>query len=368
MRPKSLSAQMSALEKKRKQKNAPRHQYLTRMRDDKNVVEFDRLRTCFFTDTGIVQAADGVTFDIPVGKTVAVVGESGCGKSVTSLSLMQLLQRPQGQILSGELRLNLGDMAYDIAKTPESVMQTLRGGAVSMIFQEPMTALNPVLTIGKQIGEAITLHDPQHATGKALEGQILKLLEQVGIPNGPGVTKMYPHQLSGGMRQRVMIAMALAGNPRLIIADEPTTALDVTIQAQILRLLRSLKEQLGSAVLLITHDLGVVAGMADFVVVMYAGRVVERGTAEDIFYRPAHPYTIGLMASKPVVGKKTDTLYAIRGKVPDPAKLPPHCYFRDRCDRGFEPCEGDYPTEISLSDTHKVSCYRHIAKEDAHGK
>lgn len=368
MKPKTISAQMAALEKTRKRKNVPEQVYLTRMRNEKNIVEFDHLRTCFFTDTGIVQAADGVTFDIPMGKTVAVVGESGCGKSVTSLSLMQLLQRPQGQILSGELRLNLGDKAYDIARTPESVMRTLRGGAVSMIFQEPMTALNPVLTIGNQIGEAVTLHDPQHAIGNARDRQIRKLLKQVGIPNGAGVMGMYPHQLSGGMRQRVMIAMALAGKPRLIIADEPTTALDVTIQAQILRLLRSLKEQLGSAVLLITHDLGVVAGMADFVVVMYAGRVVEQGTAEEIFYQPAHPYTIGLMASKPVVGRKTDTLYAIRGKVPDPAKLPPHCYFRDRCDRGFQACEGDYPTEISLSDTHKVSCYRHITKEDHHGK
>ena len=358
---------MAALEKKRKSNRVPEQTYLTQMRDPNNAVEFDGLRTCFFTDTGVVRAADSVSFDVPMGKTVAVVGESGCGKSVTSMSLMQLLQRPQGQILSGQLRLNLGDKAYDIAKTPESVMQTLRGGAISMIFQEPMTALNPVLRIGEQIGEAVTLHDPRRLQSAAHRQRVVELLEQVGIPNPAGVAGMYPHQLSGGMRQRVMIAMALAGTPRLLIADEPTTALDVTIQAQILQLLRTLKDQLKSAVLLITHDLGVVAGMADFVVVMYAGRVVERGTAEDIFYHPAHPYTIGLMASKPVVGKHTDSLFAIPGRLPDPANLPAHCYFKARCDNGTTDCDGEYPAEISLSETHKVSCYRHGNREGNHG-
>lgn len=351
-------------EKKRRRRNVPEREYLTKMGDSANAVEFDNLRTWFFTDAGIVKSVDGVSFDVPLGKTVGVVGESGCGKSVTSLSLMQLLQRPQGQVVSGEIRMNLGDKAYDIAKTPESVMQKLRGGAVSMIFQEPMTALNPVFRIGQQVSEVITLHDDRYQGKEAVKNRVIELLELVGIANSQGVYAMYPHELSGGMRQRVMIAMALACNPRLIIADEPTTALDVTIQAQILELLKSLKDKLGSAIMLITHDLGVVAGMADFVVVMYAGRVVEKGTAEEIFYHPAHPYTIGLMASKPVVGKKVDKLYSIPGKVPNPVNMPDYCYFKDRCEMDCEACAGEYPVEISLSPTHKVSCYRKFEEEN----
>ena len=354
------------LEKKRRRKKVPESEYLTQMRDSRNAVEFDDLHTCFFTDAGVVQSVDGVSFDVPLGKTVGVVGESGCGKSVTSLSLMQLLQRPQGQVVSGQIRLNLGDKAYDIAKTPEAVMQKLRGNAVSMIFQEPMTALNPVMRIGEQVDEVIQLHDSQGKTKKDIKERSIELLEMVGIANSRGVYNMYPHELSGGMRQRVMIAMALACNPKLIIADEPTTALDVTIQAQILDLLKSLKEKLGSSIMLITHDLGVVAGMADYVVVMYAGRIVEKGTAEDIFYHPAHPYTIGLMESKPVVGKRVDKLYSIPGKVPNPVNMPNYCYFKDRCEMCIEGCQGEYPAEISLSETHKVSCYRCLApKEEA---
>ena len=350
-------------EKKRRRKGVPEEEYLTRMKDDANAVEFDNLRTWFFTDGGTVKSVDGVSFEIPLGKTVGVVGESGCGKSVTSLSLMQLLQRPQGQIVSGEIRLNLGDKAFDIAKTPETVMQKLRGNAISMIFQEPMTALNPVFRIGQQVSEVIELHDQRYRGKEAIKERVVELLELVGIANSRGVYDMYPHELSGGMRQRVMISMALACNPRLIIADEPTTALDVTIQAQILELLRSIKDKLGSAIMLITHDLGVVAGMADYVVVMYAGRVVEKGTAEEIFYHPAHPYTIGLMASKPVVGKKVDKLYSIPGKVPNPVDMPNYCYFKDRCEMGCEDCHGEYPLEISLSPTHKVSCYRKFEEE-----
>lgn len=345
------------LEKKRTRKNVPETEYLTQMQDRDNAVEFDDLHTCFFTDTGVVRSVDGITFSVPMGKTVGVVGESGCGKSVTSLSLMQLLQRPQGQIVSGQIRLNLGDKAYDIARTPDSVMEKLRGDAVSMIFQEPMTALNPVLRIGQQVDEVIALHDKTLKTRQQIKTRTLELLEMVGISDCAGVYSRYPHNLSGGMRQRVMIAMALACRPRLIIADEPTTALDVTIQAQILELLKDLKQKTGSAILLITHDLGVVAGMADFVVVMYAGRVVEQGTAQEIFYHPAHPYTVGLMASKPVVGKRTDTLYSIPGKVPNPVDMPDYCYFRDRCGRCGEDCRGKYPEQISLSPTHKVSCY-----------
>ena len=348
----------NAFEKQRKRKNVPESEYLTQMHDPNNAVEFDDLHTYFFTDAGTVKSVDGVTFDIPIGKTVGVVGESGCGKSVTSLSLMQLLQRPQGQIVQGEIRLNLGDKAYDVTKVPNEKMQTLRGNFVSMIFQEPMTSLNPVFRIGAQVDEVIALHHSDMSK-EEVKDRTIQLLEMVGIANSAGVYKMFPHELSGGMRQRVMIAMALACNPKVIIADEPTTALDVTIQAQILDLLRQLKDRINSSIMLITHDLGVIAEMADYVVVMYAGRVVEKGTAEEIFANPSHPYTIGLMASKPVVGKKVDHLYSIPGKVPNPVNMPNYCYFKDRCEMCVEGCEGAYPCEISLSPTHKVSCYRY---------
>ena len=310
-------------EKQRKRKNVPESEYLTQMKNPENAVEFDNLHTYFFTDTGVVKSVDGVSFEVPVGKTVGVVGESGCGKSVTSLSLMQLLQRPQGQIVQGEIRLNLGNgKAYDVAKTPGTVMQHLRGNYISMIFQEPMTSLNPVFRIGAQIDEVIALHDGEGKSKEDIKKRTVEMLEMVGIANSQGVYEMYPHELSGGMRQRVMIAMALACNPKVIIADEPTTALDVTIQAQILDLLRNLKDRINSSIMLITHDLGVIAEMADYVVVMYAGRVVEKGTAQEIFANPAHPYTIGLMASKPIVGKKVDRLYSIPGKVPNRSICP----------------------------------------------
>ena len=348
----------SALEKQRKRKNVPESEYLTTMHNPSNAVEFDNLHTYFFTDAGTVKSVDGVTFEIPIGKTVGVVGESGCGKSVTSLSLMQLLQRPQGQIVEGEIRLNLGDKAYDVAKMPYEKLLDLRGNFVSMIFQEPMTALNPVFRIGAQLDEVIELHDGDGKSEADIKARSIELLELAGIANSEGVYKMFPHELSGGMRQRVMIAMALACNPKIIIADEPTTALDVTIQAQVLDLLRNLKDKINSSIMFITHDLGVIAEMADYVVVMYAGRIVEKGTADDIFYHPAHPYTIGLMASKPVVGKQVDKLYSIPGKVPNPINMPNYCYFKDRCEMCVEGCNGEYPPEISLSETHKVSCYR----------
>ena len=350
-------------EKKRKRKNVPESEYLTQMRDPNNMVEFDNLHTYFFTDTGVVHSVDGVTFEVPIGKTVGVVGESGCGKSVTSLSLMQLLQRPQGQVVDGEIRLNLGDKAYDVTKAPNEVMQRIRGNMVSMIFQEPMTALNPVFRIGEQIGEVLLLHNTENRSEEQVKARTLELLEMVGIANSEGVYKMYPHELSGGMRQRVVIAMALACNPRVIIADEPTTALDVTIQAQILDLLRQLKDKTNASIIFITHDLGVIAEMADFVVVMYAGRIVEKGTAEDIFYHPAHPYTIGLMNSKPVVGKKVDELYSIPGKVPNPINMPDYCYFQDRCELCVEKCAGKYPETVQISETHFVSCYRYYDQE-----
>ena len=349
----------NALEKKRKRKNVPESEYLTEMHDPNNAVEFDNLHTYFFTDTGVVKSVDGVTFSVPIGKTVGVVGESGCGKSVTSLSLMQLLQRPQGQVMEGEIRLNLGSKAYDVTKAPDSVMQHLRGNYISMIFQEPMTALNPVFRIGDQLDEVLALHNEKGHDEAQIKARTIELLEMVGIANSEGVYKMFPHELSGGMRQRVMIAMALACSPKLIIADEPTTALDVTIQAQILDLLRNLKDQINSSIMFITHDLGVIAEMADYVVVMYAGRIVEQGTAEEIFSHPAHPYTIGLMASKPVVGRQVDKLYSIPGKVPNPINMPNYCYFKDRCEMCVNGCEGDYPCEVSISPTHKVSCYRY---------
>ena len=348
-----------ALEKKRKRKNVPESEYLTEMHDPNNAVEFDGLKTYFFTDVGVAKAVDGISFDVPIGKTVGVVGESGCGKSVTSLSLMQLLQRPQGQVVEGAIRLNLGDKAYDVTKAPNEVMQKLRGNYVSMIFQEPMTALNPVFRIGEQVNEVIALHDGEGKSQEEIKKRTIHLLEMVGIANSEGVYQMFPHVLSGGMRQRVMIAMALACNPRIIIADEPTTALDVTIQAQILDLLRQLKDKINSSIMFITHDLGVIAEMADYVVVMYAGRIVEKGTAEEIFAHPAHPYTIGLMASKPVVGKKVEKLYSIPGKVPNPINMPDYCYFKDRCEMCVERCGGEYPGEVSISPTHKVSCYRY---------
>ena len=355
------------LEKDRADANKDPALYTTRMKDENNVVEFDNVCTYFFTDVGTVKAVDGVNFAVPKCSTVGVVGESGCGKSVTSLSLMQLLQRPQGQTVGGEIRFNLGDgTAYNIVNTPTAKMQEIRGNKISMIFQEPMTSLNPVFRIGQQVDEVTMLHNPEMSK-EDVKARTLEMLDLVGIANKEGVYSMYPHELSGGMRQRIMIAIALACSPTLIIADEPTTALDVTIQAQILDLLQNLKDKLNSSIMLITHDLGVVAGMADYVVVMYAGRVVEKGTAEEIFHNPCHPYTIGLMKSKPVVGKKVDALYNIPGSVPNPVNMPNYCYFRDRCEMRCDQCDGKYPPEIKISDTHYVSCYRFIDQGEIMG-
>ena len=355
------------LERDRADANKDPALFTTKMKDENNVVEFDNVCTYFYTDVGTVKAVDGVSFSVPKCSTVGVVGESGCGKSVTSLSLMQLLQRPQGQTVGGEIRFNLGDgSAYNIVNTPTAKMQEIRGNTISMIFQEPMTSLNPVFRIGQQVDEVTMLHNPEMSKEEVKE-RTLKMLELVGIANKEGVYSMYPHELSGGMRQRIMIAIALACSPTLIIADEPTTALDVTIQAQILDLLQNLKDKLNSSIMLITHDLGVVAGMADYVVVMYAGRVVEKGTAEEIFHHPCHPYTIGLMKSKPVVGKKVDALYNIPGSVPNPVNMPNYCYFRDRCEMRCEHCDGKYPPEIKLSETHYVSCYRYMDEGEVMG-
>lgn len=355
-------------EKKRNRKVIPKSEYVTEMKDKENLVEFDNLHTYFFSDSGIVKSVNGVSFDVPKGKTVGIVGESGCGKSVTSLSLMQLVQRPQGQVVEGAIRFNTGEEVVDVTKMPAEEMRKLRGRKMSMIFQEPMTSLNPVFRIGEQVDEVIKLHYPEKKKDE-VKARTIEMLELVGIANSEGVYNMYPHELSGGMRQRVMIAMGLACDPDLIIADEPTTALDVTIQAQILDLLRDLKDRLNASIMLITHDLGVIAEMADYIVVMYAGRVVEKGTAEEIFANPCHPYTIGLMESKPVVGKQVDRLYSIPGKVPNPIEMPDYCYFKERCSRCTERCNGAYPSEIKLSDTHYVSCYLYDGKgENENGR
>ncbi len=390
------------LEKRKKRKNVEA-EYVTQMKDPANILEFDNLHTYFYTDTGVVKAVNGVTFSIPEGSTVGVVGESGCGKSVTSLSLMQLVQGPSGQIVDGSIRFRtnafrrdkngkkipvyetelvdgvevvkkkgkkpiekkdalggtlyeIEEKTYDIAKMPLEAMRGIRGREIAMIFQEPMTSLNPVFTIGNQLDEVAFLHI-EGISKKAAKARSIEMLQLVGIADPQGVYKKFPHELSGGMRQRVMIAMALLCNPRLIIADEPTTALDVTIQAQILDLLREIKDKISGSIMLITHDLGVVAEMADYVVVMYAGKVIEMGTAEDIFDNPMHPYTIGLQKSKPTVDGEVESLYCIPGFVPNPVDMPNYCYFRDRCDRCRKECAGEYPHLVKVSNTHSVACY-----------
>ncbi len=324
------------------------------MENNNNVLEIRGLNSYFFTEKGVAPAVDGLDLDIPKGKIIGLVGESGCGKSMTAKSIMGLLKYP-GRVAGGSIRFE----DQDLTRLSDKELRKICGNDISMIFQEPMTSLNPVFRIGAQIDEVIALHDGEGKSKEDIKKRTVEMLEMVGIANSQGVYEMYPHELSGGMRQRVMIAMALACNPKVIIADEPTTALDVTIQAQILDLLRSLKDRINSSIMLITHDLGVIAEMADYVVVMYAGRVVEKGTAQEIFANPAHPYTIGLMASKPIVGKKVDRLYSIPGKVPNPVNMPNYCYFKDRCEMALPCCDGEYPCEISLSPTHKVSCYRY---------
>ena len=331
------------------------------MAEREKLIELKDLQITFGYGKKKFVAVDHVNFDIYKGETFSLVGESGSGKSVTAYSIMGLTAYP-GRLVGGTVWFN----GHQIDKMTEKEFRKIRGNEVSIIFQDPMTSLNPVYTIGNQIVEVILLHTKkttQEAWARARE-----LLELVGINEPDRRLKQYPHELSGGMRQRVMIAIALACEPKLLIADEPTTALDVTIQAQILDLLRSLKDRINSSIMLITHDLGVIAEMADYVVVMYAGRVVEKGTVEEIFAHPSHPYTIGLMASKPVVGKKVDRLYSIPGKVPNPVDMPNYCYFKDRCELQLPCCNGEYPCEISLSPTHKVSCYRYYEENRKAGE
>lgn len=349
-----------------KKKNTDPSNYITTMKDKNNIIEIEDFETVFFTHNGTVKSVNKVSFNIPKGKIVGVVGESGCGKSVTSLSIMQLVQSPQGQVVGGQIRFNSDDLgedengnklAYDIAKMPTKQMYNVRGKDITMIFQEPMTSLNPIFTIGNQMDEVMFIHYPETSKEEAKRHSI-EMLKTVGISMPERVYNSYPHELSGGMRQRVMIAMALSGNPKLIIADEPTTALDVTIQAQILDLLKSIQKKTGCAIMLITHDLGVIAEMADEVVVMYAGRVIEKGTVREIFYTPKHPYTIGLQKSKPLItSDANEPLYSIPGQVPNPINMPDYCFFKDRCNRCTKACDGHYPTVSNISPTHLVYCH-----------
>ena len=363
-----------------KNRKAEEEEFLTEMKDDGNILEIDGLHTYFYTEQGVVKAVNGVSYDVPKNKVVGVVGESGCGKSVTSMSVMRLIQGPSGQIVDGSIRFKAYDYKrddkgfpipkidgtegeyemeekiYDIAKMPISEIHRIRGKQVAMIFQEPMTSLNPVFTIGEQLDEVTFLHVPG-ATKEMAKAKSEEMLRLVGIiPEN--VYSRFPHELSGGMRQRVMIAMALAAEPRLIIADEPTTALDVTIQAQILDLLQDIKKKIDGSILLITHDLGVIAEMADYVVVMYAGKVIEKGTVFEIFQDPKHPYTIGLQKSKPTMTLDDSTeLYNIPGNVPNPVDMPQHCYFKERCAKCTAKCSGEYPGMVQVSPTHFVACH-----------
>ncbi|MBE3592128.1 MAG: ABC transporter ATP-binding protein [Thermoanaerobacter sp.] len=317
----------------------------------KNLVEFRNLKTFFYTEEGVVKAVNDVSFSIREGETVCVVGESGCGKSVTALSLMRLIQSPPGKIVGGEIIFD----GRDILKLSDAEMRRIRGNEIGMIFQEPMTSLNPVLTIGEQIMEPLMVH--KLMTKKEAWNKAIELIKQVGIPRAEQIMTSYPHELSGGMRQRIMIAIALSCDPKLLIADEPTTALDVTIQAQILDLLRKIKQERNMALMLITHDLGIVAEIADYVVVMYAGKVIEEAPVRELFKNSKHPYTRGLLKAKPIIGQRQERLYTIPGQVPNPIGLGDYCYFSDRCEYAMDICHQKIPQLISDENGHKVACW-----------
>jgi peptide/nickel transport system ATP-binding protein/oligopeptide transport system ATP-binding protein len=315
------------------------------------------LRTHFFTDRGVARAVDGVSFSIPAGKTMGLVGESGCGKSVTALSILRLVQSPPGRIVGGSITLE----GEDLLKLSEEQIRQVRGNRISMIFQEPMTSLNPVFTIGNQIMEALRLH--RRVGHKEAEEQTIDMLRRVKIPSAETLIQEYPHQISGGMRQRVMIAMALVCRPKLVIADEPTTALDVTIQAQILELLKELQEEFGMSILIITHDLGIVADLADQVAVMYAGRVVEAAPTGELFASPKHPYTLGLFHSRPRLGSKKKRLDVIPGTVPNPVDFPAGCRFHPRCGFVAPDCRTTEVTLDRVAPDHDSACLRVQRKE-----
>lgn len=322
----------------------------------KDILVVEDLTTHFFTEKGVVKAVDGNSFVLKEGQTLGVVGESGCGKSITAMSILNLIEKP-GKIVRGSIKFN----GEELVGIDEKKLRTYRGNEISMIFQEPMTSLNPVFRIGDQIGESLKLHQKMskhEATEKAVE-----LLKLVGIPRAEKVVRDYPHQLSGGMRQRAMIAMALACNPKILIADEPTTALDVTIQAQILSLMNDLQKKTNTAIMLITHDLGVVAQMAHHVLVMYSGKIVESASAVDIFKSPKHPYTIGLLESIPNLEEEKKRLNSIEGVVPNPFELPEGCYFAPRCKFAMERCKTEQPGTYQVGENHTAACFLHCKTE-----
>jgi oligopeptide/dipeptide ABC transporter ATP-binding protein len=319
------------------------------------LLEIKNLRTYFYTDDGVARSVDGVSYEVDRGETLGVVGESGCGKSVTALSIMRLIPDPPGKITGGEILYN----GTNLLKLSEDQMREIRGNEISMIFQEPMTSLNPVFNIGHQIDEAVILH--QKVSKAEARNRAIEMLRLVGIPAPEQRYHEYPHQLTGGMRQRVMIAMALSCNPALLIADEPTTALDVTVQAQILDLITKLQEELGMGMIMITHDLGVIAEVSDRVAVMYAAKIVEYSTADEIFYNAKHPYTIGLLKSIPRLGEKVERLATIEGTVPSPTNFPVGCHFCTRCAYADELCWNDEPPLVEIETGHLAACW-HVDK------
>ena len=326
------------------------------------ILQVKNLKTHFFTDKGVVQAVKGVDFELANGQTLGIVGESGCGKSVTASSIMQLIKSPPGQIVDGEIifrRQKRRAETIDIVQLdPKGVeMRSIRGGEISMIFQEPMTSLNPLHPVGRQIAEVVELHQ---GLGRKQSIEVaIEMLDRVRIADPAARVKQYPHQLSGGMRQRVMIALALSCNPSILIADEPTTALDVTIQAQIIDLMEKLQDDFGSSIIIITHNLGVVSQMADHVAVMYFGRIVEYGTATDIFRNPQHPYTVGLLQSIPVLGRRKEILVPIEGIVPNATTEIPGCAFADRCPHVMAKCRTHLPPTTTVAGEHQVACWLH---------
>ncbi|MBM7096282.1 ABC transporter ATP-binding protein [Bacillus sp. H-16] len=331
----------------------------------KPVLEINELQTHFLTDRGEIPAVDRVSFSIDEGEVLGVVGESGCGKSVTSLSVMGLIPKPPGKIVGGEIlfrqKKNNKEVTENLVKVSKKRMRQIRGNQIAMIFQEPMTSLDPLYTIGFQIIEGVRNHRAvSKKEGRSIAVDMLKL---VGIPRAEEIVDEYPHQLSGGMRQRVMIAIAMACDPEVLIADEPTTALDVTIQAQILELMKKLNKDKGTAIMLITHDLGVVAEMCDRVVVMYAGKVVEKGTVRTILKEPKHPYTQGLIKSLPKIDKRNERLYSIPGNVPKPGSITAGCRFAPRCEHAFDRCFKEDPELLEMSETHTCRCFLYEKKE-----
>lgn len=324
---------------------------------NKALVEFKDLKVYFHTDKGTVKSVDGVSFDINEGETVGIVGESGCGKSVTAMSLMKLI--PTSKIEGGEIFFE----GKDILKMTEKELRAIRGNEISMIFQEPMTSLNPAFTVGNQIIEGIMLH--QDLSKEEAKKKVIDMIKLVEIPRADEIYNSYPHELSGGMRQRIMIAMALSCNPKLLIADEPTTALDVTIQAQVLDIMKNIKEKLNTSIMMITHDLGVVAEMCDRVVVMYAGKIIEVADVIELFKNPKHPYTVGLLKSKPVLGKSLGKrLYSIPGQVPNPIDIPKSCYFNERCEQAYDKCKTEVPPLVKLENGHSIACWLYKKEEN----